>query len=298
MSLQRRIMQWEIEREALKKEVGGDEGDAGPEAERLAQLERELASAKERAHGLDLRWRQEKQGLEEISAIRERIDALNVEIEQAQRALEYDRAARLQYGELPALKQQLAETQAALEAAQADGRLLKEFLEAEGIAEVVAKWTGIPVNRLMEGESRKLLRMEEVLHRRVVGQDAAVHAVSDAVRRSRAGLKDPQRPIGSFIFLGPTGVGKTLLARAIAGFLFNDEAAMTRLDMSEYMERHAVSRLIGAPPGYVGYDEGGQLTEVCAPASVPGRALRRDREGAPGYVQYPAASHGGWPADR
>ena len=260
--LQRRIMQWEIEREALKKEVGGDEGADSPEAERLAQLEQELASAKERAHGLDLRWRQEKQGLEEISAIRERIDALNVEIEQAQRALEYDRAARLQYGELPNLKQQLAEKQATLEAAQANGRLLKEFLEAEGIAEVVAKWTGIPVNRLMEGESRKLLRMEEVLHRRVVGQDAAVHAVSDAVRRSRAGLKDPQRPIGSFIFLGPTGVGKTLLARAIAGFLFNDEAAMTRLDMSEYMERHAVSRLIGAPPGYVGYDEGGQLTEA------------------------------------
>ena len=224
-------------------------------------MERELASAKERARSLDLRWRQEKQGLEEISAISERIDALNVEIEQAQRALDYDRAARLQYGELPALKQQLAETQAAMDAGQADGRLLKEFLEAEGIAEVVAKWTGIPVNRLMEGESRKLLRMEEVLHRRVVGQDAAVHAVSDAVRRSRAGLKDPQRPIGSFIFLGPTGVGKTLLARAIAGFLFNDEAAMTRLDMSEYMERHAVSRLIGAPPGYVGYDEGGQLTE-------------------------------------
>ena len=260
--LQRRIMQWEIEREALKKEVAGDETAASPEAERLAQLERELASAKERARSLDLRWRQEKQGLEEISAIRERVDALNVEIEQAQRALDYDRAARLQYGELPALKQQLAETQAAMEAAQADGRLLKEFLEADGIAEVVAKWTGIPVNRLMEGESRKLLRMEEVLHRRVVGQDAAVNVVSDAVRRSRAGLKDPQRPIGSFIFLGPTGVGKTLLAQAIAGFLFNDEAALTRLDMSEYMERHAVSRLIGAPPGYVGYDEGGQLTEA------------------------------------
>ena len=172
--LQRRIMQWEIEREALKKEITGDETDASPEAERLAQLERELASAKERARSLDLRWRQEKQGLEEISAIRERIDALHVEIEQAQRALDYDRAARLQYGELPALKQQLAETQAALENVQADGQLLKEYLEAEGIAEVVAKWTGIPVNRLMEGESRKLLRMEEVLHRRVVGQDAAV----------------------------------------------------------------------------------------------------------------------------
>lgn len=260
--LQRRIVQWEIEREALKEEVAGHGSKESPEAVQLAQLQSDLAAAKERARGLELRWRQEKQGLEEVSEIRTRLDELNVEIEQAQRAMEYDRAARLQYGELPALKQKLDAKQGAVTTAQSTGRLLKEHLEASDIGEVVAKWTGIPVNRLMEAESKKLLGMEDALHQRVVGQNAAVKVVADAVRRSRAGLKDPLRPIGSFIFLGPTGVGKTLLARAIAGFLFNDEAAMTRIDMSEYMERHSVSRLIGAPPGYVGYDDGGQLTEA------------------------------------
>ncbi len=253
--LRRRILQLEVEREALRKEE-----DAASK-ERLQRLEEELANLKEQANALEAQWQREKEAIERLSRLKEEIDQVKVQIEQAERAYDLNRAAELRYGRLAQLERQLQEEEARL--AQSDGRprLFKEELDAEDIAEVVSKWTGIPVSKLMEGEIEKLLRMEEALHRRVVGQDDAIAAVADAVRRARAGLKDPRRPIGSFIFLGPTGVGKTLLARALAEFLFDDENAMTRIDMSEYMEKHSVSRLIGAPPGYVGYEEGGQLTE-------------------------------------
>ncbi len=253
--LRRRILQLEVEREALRKE------DDPASKERLQRLEAELAGLREQADALQAQWQREKAAIEQLSALKEQIDQVKVEIERAERAYDLNRAAELRYGRLAQLERQLQQAEAQL--AQGDGRprLFKQELDAEDIAEVVAKWTGIPVAKLMEGEIEKLLRMEEALHRRVVGQDDAIAAVADAVRRARAGLKDPNRPIGSFIFLGPTGVGKTLLARALAEFLFDDESAMTRIDMSEYMEKHTVSRLIGAPPGYVGYEEGGQLTE-------------------------------------
>src|SRR5581483_2825005 len=253
--LRRRILQLEVEREALRKE------DDPASKERLQRLEAELAGLREQADALQAQWQREKAAIEQLSALKEQIDQVKVEIERAERAYDLNRAAELRYGRLAQLERQLQQAEAQL--AQGDGRprLFKQELDAEDIAEVVAKWTGIPVAKLMEGEIEKLLRMEEALHQRVVGQDDAIAAVSDAVRRARAGLKDPNRPIGSFIFLGPTGVGKTLLARALAEFLFDDESAMTRIDMSEYMEKHTVSRLIGAPPGYVGYEEGGQLTE-------------------------------------
>ncbi|HVG97586.1 MAG TPA: ATP-dependent chaperone ClpB [Chloroflexota bacterium] len=253
--LRRRILQLEVEREALRKEE--DEASR----DRLSRLEGELADLRERAGALEARWQTEKADMERISALKTEIDAVRTQVEQARRDYDLNRAAELEYGRLPELERELRAAEQRL-AATDGARLFKEELDAEDIAEVVARWTGIPVSRMMEGESEKLLRMEEALHRRVVGQDDAVAAVADAVRRARAGLKDPRRPIGSFIFLGPTGVGKTLLARALAGFLFDDEEAMTRIDMSEYMEKHSVSRLVGAPPGYVGYDEGGQLTEA------------------------------------
>jgi ATP-dependent Clp protease ATP-binding subunit ClpB len=254
--LRRRILQLEVEREALRKE------DDPASQDRLQRLEGDLANLKEQANALEAQWQHEKAAIEQVSALKEQLDQIRVLIEQAERAYDLNRASELRYGRLPNLERQLREHEARL--AQGDGRprLFKEELDAEDVAEVVAKWTGIPVSKLMEGEIEKLLRMEEALHRRVVGQDDAIAAVSDAVRRARAGLKDPRRPIGSFIFLGPTGVGKTLLARALAEFLFDDEDALTRIDMSEYMEKHSVSRLVGAPPGYVGYDEGGQLTEA------------------------------------
>jgi ATP-dependent Clp protease ATP-binding subunit ClpB len=252
----RQIMQLEIERQALQKEK--DKASR----ERLERLERELADLKERAGQLNARWQNEKKAIAEIQAIKEQIEQTRLEIERAERSADLERVARLRYGTLRELEERLAESERRLKEMQGEGALLKEEVDAEEIAQIVARWTGIPVARLMESETQKLIRMEEALHARVVGQDDAVSVVSNAVRRARAGLQDPNRPIGSFIFLGPTGVGKTELARALAEFLFDDERAMVRIDMSEYQEKHTVSRLVGAPPGYVGYEEGGQLTEA------------------------------------
>jgi len=252
----RRIMQLEIEREALKKEKDRSSRD------RLKKLEQELADLQEHSDGLRARWKQEKDAIQAIRETKEQGELVRHQIEESQRAQDYARASELQYGRLVELERQLQEQEERLREIQGDHPLLKEEVGAEEIASVVGEWTGIPVSKLLEGEMEKLLRMEDVLHRRVIGQDEAVRAVSNAVRRSRAGLQDPNRPIGTFIFLGPTGVGKTELARALAEFLFDTEEAMVRIDMSEYQERHTVSRLIGAPPGYVGYDEGGQLTEA------------------------------------
>ena len=251
----RRIMQLEIEREALRKETDP------ASRERLSRIEREIADLKEQSRALRTRWDQEKTLIGEIRETRTKIDETRVEIEKAERAADLERAARLRYGALRELEQRLAAQEERLRAL-GDGRLLKEEVDSEDIAQVVGRWTGIPVTRLMEGEMQKLLHLEDRLHERVVDQRDAVAAVADAIRRSRAGLADPKRPVGSFLFLGPTGVGKTELARALATLLFDDEEAMVRIDMSEYMEKHTVSRLIGAPPGYVGYDEGGQLTEA------------------------------------
>ena len=253
--LERRRIQLEIEREALRKER--DEASKT----RLAALEKELADIGERANALKSQWEQEKSKIAELRSTKKQLEDLQLEVEKAERSADYGLAAELKYGKLPELQKQLAEQEGALAEAGAR-RLLKEEVDADDIARIVSSWTGVPVTRLLEGEQAKLIRMEEELHKRVVGQEEAVAAVSDAVRRARAGLKDPRRPIGSFIFLGPTGVGKTELARALAGFLFDDEQALTRIDMSEYMEKYSVSRLIGAPPGYVGYEEGGQLTEA------------------------------------
>jgi ATP-dependent Clp protease ATP-binding subunit ClpB len=208
------------------------------------------------------KWETEKSAIDQIRATKAKIEETNVLIDQAERQADLEASARLRYGTLVELEQQLNQQEARLKELQADGALLKEEVDGEDVADIVSRWTGIPVSKLLEGEVEKLLRMERRLHKRVVGQDNAIEAVSNAVRRSRAGLQDRQRPVGSFIFLGPTGVGKTELARALAEFLFDDEDAMVRIDMSEYQERHTVSRLIGAPPGYVGYDEGGQLTEA------------------------------------
>ena len=252
----RRIMQLEIEREALKKEK--DKASR----ERLENLEKELADLQEESSALRTRWQQEKEAIQAIRETKEKIERVHHQIEEAQRDADYETASQLQYGTLSELQEQQKEQEERLRELQGEQALLKEEVSSEDIAEVVAEWTGIPVSKLLEGEMEKLLRMEDALHRRVVGQDEAVSAVSNAVRRSRAGLQDPNRPIGTFIFLGPTGVGKTELARALAQFLFDTEEAMVRIDMSEYQERHTVSRLIGAPPGYVGYDEGGQLTEA------------------------------------
>jgi len=251
----RRIMQLEIEREALRKETDPASRD------RLARLEQDLADLQAQAQTLREQWEREKASLERVRQLRRRIEETKVEIERAMRAYDLNRVAELQYGTLATLERELREEEARASAA-GGRRLLKEEVDEEDIAEVVSRWTGIPVARLMEGEMQKLLRLEEQLHRRVVGQDEAVRAVADAVIRARAGIKDPRRPIGSFLFLGPTGVGKTELARALAEALFDDEDNMIRLDMSEYMEKHTVARLIGAPPGYVGYEEGGQLTEA------------------------------------
>ncbi|HYP29762.1 MAG TPA: ATP-dependent chaperone ClpB [Blastocatellia bacterium] len=252
----RRIMQLEIEREALKKET-----DA-PSRHRLEKLEKELADLNASADQLKARWQAEKESVQKIRSTREEIEQTRLAIEQAQREYQLNRAAELSYGKLPQLEKELREYEDKLDAQHSGGRLLKEEVDEEDIAEVVSRWTGVPVSKLLEGELQKLLSLEEHLHRRVIGQEEAVLAVADAVIRARSGLKDPSRPIGSFIFLGPTGVGKTELARALAEFLFDDEHAMIRIDMSEYQEKHTVARLIGAPPGYVGYEEGGQLSEA------------------------------------
>jgi ATP-dependent Clp protease ATP-binding subunit ClpB len=254
--LERRRIQLEIEREALRKET-----DDASKA-RLGVLEKELAEIGEEAGAMKQRWEAEKAAIAAIRKTKTELEQLQVRIEQAQRETDYETAARLQYATLPELQTRLKEQEAALATLQGPGSLLKEEVTADDIAGIVASWTGIPVTKLMEGEAAKLVHMEERLHQRVVGQDEAIAAVSDAVRRARAGLKDPRRPIGSFLFMGPTGVGKTELARALAEFLFDDDQAMVRIDMSEYMEKFAVSRLVGAPPGYVGYEEGGQLTEA------------------------------------
>src|SRR3954454_8126474 len=254
--LERRRIQLEIEREALRKET-----DDASRA-RLAALEKELAELSEGSGALKQRWEAEKSAIAAMRATRTELEQLQVRIEQAQRETDYETAAKLQYGTLPELQQRLREQEAAMAALQGPTALLNEEVTADDVASIVAQWTGIPVTKLLEGELAKLVAMEERLHARVVCQDEAIAAVSDAVRRARAGLKDPRRPIGSFLFLGPTGGGKTELARALADFLFDDDQAMVRIDMSEYMEKFAVSRLVGAPPGYVGYEEGGQLTEA------------------------------------
>ena len=250
-NLDRRIMQLQIEREALKKESDAASKD------RLAKIEEELANLGEQSSELTARWQAEREKINAEAKLKEQLEAARLELEQAQRSNDLSKMAELNYGTIPALTKQLEEAQA-----DSGGAMLREEVTADDIAAVVARWTGIPMERMLEGEREKLLQMEEELGKRVIGQEAAVRAVSAAVRRSRAGLQDPNRPLASFLFLGPTGVGKTELTKALAEFLFDDSSAMVRIDMSEFMEKHAVSRLIGAPPGYVGYEEGGVLTEA------------------------------------
>ncbi|MCB1030284.1 MAG: AAA family ATPase [Acidimicrobiales bacterium] len=251
--VERRIRQLEIERVALAKE------EDAASLERLATLDEELANLSEQSMSMKAHWQGEKDAIDQIRELKEQLEAKRTEVE---REANLEKAAEIRYGQIPQLEQQVAEATERLAQLQGTQQMLKEEVDEEDVAEVVSKWTGVPVTRLMEGEVQKLVRMEEVLHERVIGQEEAVVAVANAIRRSRAGLSDPHRPIGSFLFLGPTGVGKTELARTLADFLFDDERAMVRIDMSEYMEKHAVSRLVGAPPGYVGYDQGGQLTEA------------------------------------
>ncbi|MDQ3346732.1 MAG: ATP-dependent chaperone ClpB [Acidobacteriota bacterium] len=254
--VERRIMQLEIEREALRKETDKASG------ERLQKLEKELADLKEEKNRLATHWNQEKEAIQAARTVKQELEQVRLDMQHTQQAGDYAKASELQYGRLPELEGRLKQEEARLADLQKAGRMLKEEVDEEDIAEVVSRWTHIPVSRLMEGEIQKLLQMETRLHARVVGQDEAIAAVANAMRRARAGLQDPNRPLGSFLFLGPTGVGKTELARALAEFLFDDEQAMIRIDMSEYQEKHTVSRLIGAPPGYVGYEEAGQLTEA------------------------------------
>jgi ATP-dependent Clp protease ATP-binding subunit ClpB len=254
--VERRRMQLEIERVALQKET--DEASR----RRLKDLEKELADLKEEADRLRAKWQAEKSAIGELSAIKEKLESAKADLQRAKDSLDYAKASELEYGVIPSLQKKLADVDARLAADDRAGKMFKEEVDEQDIAEIVARWTGIPVTKLLEGDVQKLLHMEERLHQRVIGQEEAVKAVSAAVRRARAGLQDPNRPLGSFIFVGPTGVGKTELARALAEFLFDDERSMIRIDMSEYMEKHAVARMIGAPPGYVGYDEGGQLTEA------------------------------------
>jgi len=254
--IERAVVQLEIERQALTKEH--DKASK----ERLQKVERDIADLREKTAGMKVHWQQEKENISKIREMKERMEKTRFEAERATKDGNLAKAAELQYGTIPALEKEIKDSRAALSRLQSKQRMLKEEVEAEDVAEVVAKWTGIPVTRMLEGDVDRLVKMEERLRERVVGQEEALLLVSNAVRRSRAGLSDPKRPIGSFLFMGPTGVGKTELARSLALFLFDDEKAMVRIDMSEYMEKHAVSRLIGAPPGYVGYDEGGQLTET------------------------------------
>jgi ATP-dependent Clp protease ATP-binding subunit ClpB len=254
--IDRRIMQLQIELQALEKET--DESSVS----RREAIEREIADLQERSDGMKAQWQREKDAIGAVTVVRERLEQARVEAERAEREADLQRAAELRYGEIPQLEKQLAEAEATDNSQDGQPQFLKEKVDAEDIAEVVGKWTGIPVSRLLEGEVEKLVHMEERLHQRVIGQHEAVTAVANALRRSRAGLQDPDRPIGTFLFLGPTGVGKTELARALAEYMFDSQDAMIRIDMSEYMEKHSVARLVGAPPGYVGYEEGGQLTEA------------------------------------
>src|SRR5499427_729225 len=252
--VQRRIMQLEIEREALRKEK--DKASV----ERLGKLEKELADLKEEQARLTARWNQEKEAIQESAKLQEELEGVKQQVEQAQRAGDYAKASELQYSRVPAIEKRIKDVDARLAEMHQRGRMLKQEVDEEDIADVVSKWTHIPVSRLMEGEIQKLIHMEERLHKRVIGQDDAINSVSNAIRRARAGLQDPNRPLGSFLFLGPTGVGKTELARALAEFLFDDEQAMVRIDMSEYQEKHTTSRLLGAPPGYIGYEEAVQYS--------------------------------------
>ncbi|HTK26132.1 MAG TPA: ATP-dependent chaperone ClpB, partial [Pyrinomonadaceae bacterium] len=254
--LEREILQLEIERQALSRET--DEKSK----ERLEDIEKRIADLKEKSSAMKAKWHSEKEEIEKMRTGKEQLETAKLELERARQAGDLNKAAELQYGRIPELEKSLAAEQDRLGDLQKDGVFLKEEVDEEDVAEVVAKWTGVPVSKMLEGEMQKLVSMEENLRRRVIGQNEALEAVANAVRRARAGLQDPNRPVGSFIFLGPTGVGKTETARALAEFLFDDERAMVRLDMSEYMEKHAVARMIGAPPGYVGYEEGGQLTEA------------------------------------
>ncbi|HET9785653.1 MAG TPA: AAA family ATPase, partial [Pyrinomonadaceae bacterium] len=254
--LEREIIQLEIERQALQREE--DEKSKA----RLKEIEQRIADLKETSGGMKAKWQSEKEAIEHMRTAKAELEQLKLQLDQARNAGDLGRASEIQYGKIPELEQRLAKEQEKLANFQSDGVMLKEEVDEEDVAEVVAKWTGIPVTKMLEGEMQKLVTMEDRLRHRVIGQDEALTAVANAVRRARAGLQDPNRPVGSFIFLGPTGVGKTETARALADFLFDDERAMVRLDMSEYMEKHAVARMIGAPPGYVGYEEGGQLTEA------------------------------------
>ncbi len=254
--VERRRRQLEIEKAALEKET-----DTASK-ERLEALEREIAELEEQRSGMVAQWEAERSAITELRDLKEELEEARIEAERVEREGDLQKAAELRYGRMPELEREIEEKAQRLEELHGESRLLKEEVDDEDVAEVVSRWTGIPVSKLMEGEVQKLVRMEDELHRRVVGQDEAVAAVANAIRRSRAGLYESHRPIGSFLFLGPTGVGKTELARTLADFLFDDERAMVRIDMSEYMEKHAVSRLVGAPPGYVGYEEGGQLTET------------------------------------
>ena len=251
--ISRRLKQLEIEREAIKREN---------DAPKLAQLNKEIAELQEVENSFKAKWQSEKNLVNKIQENKKLIEQLKFEAERAEREGDYGKVAEIRYGKLKGLENEIAEIQKKLKEQQGDSAMIKEEVTAEDVADVVSRWTGIPVNRMLQSEREKLLNLEDELHKRVIGQDEAIQAVSDAVRRSRAGLQDPKRPIGSFIFLGTTGVGKTELAKALAEYLFNDESLMTRIDMSEYQEKHSVSRLIGAPPGYIGYDEGGQLTEA------------------------------------
>jgi len=254
--VQRRIMQLEIERNALQRESDPESRD------RLNRVEEEIAGLVERSSGMKAQWQSEKAVIAEMRERKEKLDELKVELDRAARTGDLNRAAEIQYGQIPALQKEIADDEARLAELQKSSRFLKEEVDSDDIAEVVAKWTGIPVTRMLQSDRERLAHLDKHLDKRVIGQTEATEAVANAVRRSRAGMQDPNRPIGSFIFLGPTGVGKTETARALAEFLFDSEEAMVRIDMSEYMEKHAVSRLIGAPPGYVGYEEGGQLTEA------------------------------------
>ncbi|MBO4471348.1 MAG: AAA family ATPase, partial [Clostridia bacterium] len=254
--IRRHIMQLEIEEAALKKD------DDPLSRAHLEEVQKELAEQRDQFNTMKARWEAEKNAIGKVTALREEIERVNAEIEQAERSYDLNRAAELKYGELPKLKQELEKEEAIAEESKGENSLLRDRVTEEEIARIVGRWTGIPVSKLMEGEREKLLHLEDVLHERVIGQDEAVKKVSEAILRSRAGIQDPNRPLGSFLFLGPTGVGKTELAKALAQALFDDEKNMVRIDMSEYMEKFSVSRLIGAPPGYVGYDEGGQLTEA------------------------------------
>jgi ATP-dependent Clp protease ATP-binding subunit ClpB len=254
--IQRKVMQLEIERQALKKEK--DKASV----ERLKKIEKELADLKEEVREKNAKWENEKKSISRIREIKEQIEKTKQMMKEAERELNYTRLAELQYGEMTHLEKDLKQEEETLALLQKEEKMLKEEVDEEDVAEVVSKWTGIPVSKMLEGDVEKLIHMEERLRQRVVGQEEAITAVSNAVRRARAGLQDPNRPIGSFIFMGPTGVGKTELARSLAEFLFDDEQAMVRIDMSEFMEKHSVARLIGAPPGYVGYEEGGFLTEA------------------------------------